>query len=205
MYTSRYYMSRLGLNERGEFLIYNENPLKHMPWYGYHRYLTDCIRAHRCRRIMEIGVYDGDNALDMIKAASENHRLEDVEYYGFDYFENYGEAQITRKLATLGCKIHLCKGDTMETLPQAKLLPLMDLIFIDAGKSYTEAQNDWHYSSSLMHLASVVFIHNYDFQGVHRMVNGIPKEDYTLTILREEHMGLVAQIEKKKISQPGLN
>jgi predicted O-methyltransferase YrrM len=170
-----------------------------MPWYGYHRFLTDYIRVHRCRRITEIGVYDGDNAVDMIQAASENHQPGEVEYFGFDYFDNYSEAQIKRKLTPTGCKIHLYKGDTTETLPQASTLPMMDLIFIDAGKSYAEAQNDWRYSRQLMHADSAVFVHNYDFQGVHRMVNEIPKDEFNVTILREEHMGLVAQIEKKKI------
>ena len=147
---------------------------------------------------MEIGVYDGDNAVDMINAASEKHRAEEVEYYGFDYFEDYSEAQITRKLALTGCRFHLFKGDTMKTLPLLNSLPLMDLIFIDAGKSYNEAQNDWGYSRKLLHEDSVVFVHNYDFQGVRKMVDGVPKEEYTVTILREERMGLVAQIQKKK-------
>jgi predicted O-methyltransferase YrrM len=149
-----------------------------MPWYGYHSYLTDYIRRNLCRRVMEIGVYDGDNAVDLIKAASEHRQSGEVEYYGFDYFENYSEAQISRKLALTGCKYHLFKGDTMETLPQAKDLPLMDLIFIDAGKSYPEAQNDWEYSKRLIHEDSAIFVHNYDFQGVHRMLNEVPKDEF---------------------------
>ncbi len=166
-----------------------------MPWYGYHSYLTEYIHAHRCRRLMEIGVYDGDNALDLVKAAREVSQVGTVEYYGFDFFDNCSEAQVARKLDVTGCRYHLFKGDTLETLPKAvNDLPGMDLIFIDGGKSYEEAQSDWMHSSRLMREGSVVFVHNYDFPGVRMMVDGIPKKEYDVKIIRERYEGLVAQI-----------
>ena len=75
--------------------------------------MTDFIRVNRCRRILEIGVYDGDNAVDMIKAASEVSPRNEVEYYGFDYFSNYSVAQISNKLKQTGCKYRLFEGDTV--------------------------------------------------------------------------------------------
>ncbi len=166
-----------------------------MPWYGYHSYLRDYIRTHRCRRIMEIGVYDGDNAVDLIKAASEVSPIGTVEYYGFDFFDNYSEAQVARKLGVTGCRYRLFKGDTLETLPQAVGdLPVMDLIFIDGGKSYEEAQSDWIHSSRLMGEGSVAFVHNYDFPDVRMMVDGVPKKEYDVKVIRERCEGLVAQI-----------
>lgn len=170
-----------------------------MPWYGYHDYLTNFIRTTRSRKIMEIGVYDGDNAVDMVRAASEVSPPDTVEYYGFDYFENYSEAQISGKLKATGCRYRLFRGDTLETLPRAiSELPYMDLIFIDGGKSYTEAQNDWEHSMRLMHEATAVYVHNYDFQGVRRMVDGVSKKKHEVTIMREQYGGLVAQIKPKK-------
>jgi predicted O-methyltransferase YrrM len=166
-----------------------------MPWYGYHRYLTDFIRSNRCRRILEIGVYDGDNAVDMIKAASEVSPKDKVEYYGFDYFSNYSKTQVSNKLKPIGCKYHLFEGDTLETLPQAvENLPLMDLVFIDGGKSYAEAQSDWENSRRLLHDGSAVYVHNYEFDGVRRMVDGVSRSEYEVQFLREQYGELVAQI-----------
>ena len=34
-----------------------------MPWYGSHAYLNEYIRKHNCVRILEIGVYTGENAV----------------------------------------------------------------------------------------------------------------------------------------------
>jgi len=39
-------------------------------WYGSHEYLNEFITENKCRRIMEIGVYNGENAVSMIKTAS---------------------------------------------------------------------------------------------------------------------------------------
>ena len=173
-----------------------------MPWYGYHRYLTDFIRVNRCRRILEIGVYDGDNAVDMIKAASEVSPRNEVEYYGFDYFSNYSVAQISNKLKQTGCKYRLFEGDTVETLPQAiEDLPLMDLVFIDGGKSYDEAQSDWENSRRLLHEGSAVYVHNYEFYGVRRMVEGVSRSEYEVQLLSERGEELVTQIRKLR-SQP---
>ena len=43
-----------------------------MPWYGSHTYLNEHIRKHHCRRILEIGVYTGENAVSMVKTAIEH-------------------------------------------------------------------------------------------------------------------------------------
>jgi len=85
---------------------------------------------------MEIEVYDGDNAVDMVKAACEVSLRDEVEFYGFDYFTNYSKAQISSKFGLTGCRYHLYEGDSAETLPLVVGdLPRMDLIFIDGGKS----------------------------------------------------------------------
>lgn len=138
-----------------------------MSWYGSHSFLNDYIRKNNCKRIMEIGVLNGENARTMVEVAIQNFPLEEVEYYGFDFFSGYESHEVGRKLRKIGCKFKLFKGDTVDTLPQAvKILPKMDLIFIDGGKSYTEAKSDWKYSKTLMHDGTVVFVHNYDFSGV---------------------------------------
>ncbi|MGQ9781341.1 MAG: class I SAM-dependent methyltransferase [Nitrososphaeria archaeon] len=150
-----------------------------MSWYGSHSFFNEYIRKNCSKTIMETGVLNGENAKTMIEAAVENFPPEQIEYYGFDFFDVYSLKQVERKLEKTGCKFKLFKGDIKRTLPtHVKTLPKMDLIFIDGGKSYYEANNDWKYSRILMHNRTAVFVHNYDFSGVQRMVNEIPRHEY---------------------------
>lgn len=169
-----------------------------MPWYGSHSFLTEYISKNNCRRIMEIGVLNGDNAESMIETAIQNSSPDKTEYYGFDLFTNYSLRQVGQKLEKTGCKFRLFKGDTLHTLPKAaRTLPKMDLIFIDGGKSLTEAQNDWENSKTLIHDGTAVFIHNYEFPGVRTMVDNIPRDKYQVQIIQTSSEGKIALIKKK--------
>ncbi len=169
-----------------------------MPWYGSHSYLDEYIFEHKCRKIMEIGVYNGDNARSMIEAAIQNVSPHEVEYYGFDFFSYYSSRQVGRKLEETGCKYKLYEGNTLDMLPRVvKSLPLMDLIFIDGGKSYAEAVSDWENSSLLMYDVTGVFVHNVDFSGVRRMVEGVSRDDYRVDIFYAQSEGSVVLIRKK--------
>ena len=152
---------------------------------------------------MEIGVLNGENAKTMVEVAIQNFLPEEVEYYGFDFFDGYSFDEVEQKLEKTGCRFKLFKGDTADTLPKAiKTLPKMDLVFIDGGKSYSEAHNDWAYSSILMHDKTAVFVHNYDFSGVRRMVDNIPQDEYQVEIIHPLHDSDTAVV-KKKISNSG--
>jgi predicted O-methyltransferase YrrM len=169
-----------------------------MSWYGSHAFLNEYITQHKCKRIMEIGVYNAENAVSMIKAAIKNHPQEEVEYYGFDFFHSYSKERIAEKLDKLGCKYTLYQGDTMDTVPEAaKTLQDMDIIFIDGGKSYREAWSDWESSSKLMHQCTTIFVHNVGFSGVSRMVENIPRDTYIVDVFYAPSEGRVAQIKMK--------
>ena len=147
---------------------------------------------------MEIGVYNGENAVSMIKTAIKYSPAEEVEYYGFDFFHNYSTERIGEKLDALGCRYTLFKGDTMDTVPEAaKSLPMMDIIFIDGGKSYREAWSDWESSSKLMHEGTGVFVHNVGFSGVGRMVDDIPRDRFDVEVWYAPSEGRVALIKRK--------
>jgi predicted O-methyltransferase YrrM len=149
---------------------------------------------------MEIGVLDGENAKTMIEVAIKNSSIRNVEYYGFDFFDGSSYEQVSRKLEKTGCKFKLFKGDTMETLPKvAKSLPKMDLIFIDGGKSYAEAKSDWEWSKTLMHYETAVFIHNYNFSGVKRVVDEIPREKFNVEIIHPLDEPDTALVKRKTI------
>jgi predicted O-methyltransferase YrrM len=170
-----------------------------MPWYGSHPYLNEYIRAHNCRRILEIGVFSGDNAASMVEAALETAAdPKEVEYYGFDYFVNGGAERVGRQLEALGCTVELFEGDTLDTLPASVAsFPKMDLIFIDGGKSFKEAKSDWESVERLMHDGTAVYVHNADFPGVRRMLGKISRDSYLVEVFRAPSEGKVALITKR--------
>jgi len=167
-----------------------------LSWYGSHSFLNEYILKNNCKRIMEVGVLNGDNARTMVEAAAQNFPPEEVEYYGFDFFSG-SEFQVWQKLEKTGCKFKLFKGDSGDTLPKAiKTLPKMDLIFIDGGKSYSEAKSDWECSKTLMHDGTAVFVHNYYFSGVRRMVDNISRDEYQVKVIHPSHDSETALIKK---------
>jgi predicted O-methyltransferase YrrM len=168
-----------------------------MCWYGPHYYLNEFIQENMCGRLMEVGVYNGENALGMVKAALKNRQASEVEYYGFDFFSSYSIDQIGQKLGKTGCSFTLFEGTTMDTVPEAaNTLQVMDVIFIDGGKSFREAWSDWEGSSKLMHDGTGVFVHNVDFSGVGRMVDSIPRDRYEVELFNPMFEGKVALIRK---------
>jgi len=172
--------------------------ISEMPWYGSHKYLNEFIIANRCSKIMEIGVYNGENARSMVRAAAKNTLPDEIEYYGFDLFLHHSAARVGLKLEETGCRYMLVEGDTVETLPEAvKTLPKMDVIFIDGGKSYREAKSDWENSAHLMHEGTGVYVHNVGFSGVGRMVDEVPRDRYMVEIFYAPTEGSVALIKKK--------
>ena len=141
---------------------------------------------------------DGENARIMVEVATQNFPPEEVEYYGFDFFSGYGYHEVEQKLERTGCRFKLFKGDTMDTLPKVvKTLPKMDLIFIDGGKSYMNAKSDWENSKTLMHDGTAVFVHNYEFSGVRRMVDNISRDEYQVKIIRPQPDSDTALIQKR--------
>lgn len=169
--------------------------------YGSHAFLNAYIRTHRCRRILEIGVFDGDNAKRMVEAAMQRVPPDDVEYYGFDWFPRMRRRDVEVKLTGLGCRYRLYGGDTVDTLPRtAPTLPLMDVIFIDGGKSYAEARSDWDHARMLMHQGTAVFVHNYEFSGVRRMVDAIDRAAYEVAILHPPDDAATAMITQRRVA-----
>ena len=166
--------------------------------YGSHSLLNEHIRKNKYKKILEIGVADGENAKTMVKIAIQNSLPEEVGYYGFDLFEGNRMEQVKQKLEETGCRFKLFKGDSVRTLPRVlKELPKMDLIFIDGGHSYEVARSDWGNSRSLMHEETAVFFHNYDFSGVKRVVDGISREEYKVKIIYPPSDYAIAFVKKK--------
>ena len=166
-------------------------------------YLLRIIKNNKCKRIMEIGVLDGGCALQMIEEAKKNFAAEEIEYYGFDLFEEVdakseeyshvkllptlGLGTIKDKLEKTNAKIYLYKGDTKETLPTIiKELPKMDLIFIDGGHDIETIENDWKYAQQVMGTQTVVIFDDYwnrEDAGCKRVIEDIDKTKFEVKIL----------------------
>ena len=131
------------------------------------------ILIERPKSILEVGVYNGNRALEMIQAARVFYN--EINYYGFDLFEDFqknilekeyskipiSRKKITHKLSHYGT-IKLYKGFTEKTLPKfLKKKILVDFIFIDGGHAIKTIENDWKYCSKLMRKDSLVIFDDY--------------------------------------------
>jgi len=138
--------------------------------------LFKVIYQNKCRRIMEIGTFDGIHAAQMITVAKIFHPAEQIEYFGFDLFELLTEEElkhefskrppafreVKERLEKTGANIHLYKGNTKITLPRVKSsLGLMDFIFIDGGHSIETITSDWEAIKSLMTEKTIVIFDDY--------------------------------------------
>lgn len=166
-----------------------------------YKHLFSCIDEYQCRRIMEIGTWNGRHAVKMIKTAKKHWARAEIEYYGFDLFEEISrdtiEAEFSKepfplqrvktKLERTGAKIRLFKGPTVYTLPGAiRDLPPMDFIFIDGGHSFETVRNDWEYAQEVMHDRTVVIFDDYwniKESGCNRLVDAIDGEKFSVEIL----------------------
>lgn len=155
--------------------------------YGRHSFLNEYIRENEVKKIMEIGVKNGENAKNMVGEAIKDFAPEEVKYFGFDTFDGDKKKRTEEKLSETGCGFELFEGDSKETLPEkVNILPKMDLIFIDGGHGYEVVKSDWENSKKLIHSDTAVFFHNYDFSGPGRVVDEISVRDFTVEILDPE-------------------
>lgn len=168
-----------------------------------YKYLFEIIKNNKCKRIMEIGVLEGGIALQMIEEAKKNFAAEEIEYYGFDLFEQVddksdeyahvkllptlGLGTIKDKLEKTNAKIYLYKGDTKEILPKViKELPKMDLVFIDGGHDIETIKNDWKYTQQVMGTHTVVIFDDYwnrEDAGCKKVIEDIDKTKFEVKIL----------------------
>ena len=97
------------------------------------------------RTICEIGTWNGDNAIRMIRAAQKHHSA--ITYVGYDLFEDATSETDEKEFnvkphaslhevqshieSMTGANVTLIKGDTNDTLTDG----VFDFVFIDGGHS----------------------------------------------------------------------
>lgn len=184
------------------------NRLRHGVPNRYLR-LYELVQEHRPLTIVEIGVWNGDRAKELIAHAAAARPSSSIRYFGFDLFETASEEKLQSELAKqpLAAKdvaaflkrsssswhqITLVAGDTRETLRSAvPTIASADFVFIDGGHSYETVKNDWTQIQPLLHSASVVVFDDivdesslrHEAWGVNRLVEEISWHGFQVSLL----------------------
>lgn len=171
-----------------------------------YRALFETIYQHAARKIVEIGVFNGVHALQMIRTATLHHPPGDIHYFGFDLFEELTPdllqsefskkappcAAVQRKLEKTGATIRLFKGDSKLTLPNAvPTIGEVDFAFIDGGHSVETIQSDWKWVQKLMGDQTIVLFDDYyrntepemEGLGCQGLIDGLDRGVYEIAIL----------------------
>jgi predicted O-methyltransferase YrrM len=134
------------------------------------------IHDNRCRRLMEIGTWNGLRATAMIDTAALHHPPGSIEYIGFDLFEDQTEEDVhlesskrppaeevvRRRLEATGARFRLYKGNTRDTLPRhLRELGEPDFVFIDGGHSIQTIRSDWDCVARIMGPHTIVVFDDY--------------------------------------------
>ncbi len=141
------------------------------------------INKFKPRTIMEIGVWMGNTAVKMIETAKQYHPTREINYVGFDLFEDITEEEIVKehskatkasydtvhnKLSKTGVKIDLHRGYTKDTLwgEWLRAYGFIDFIFIDGGHSPETIQNDWDGIQKFIGPNTIVIFDDYFYDKV---------------------------------------
>lgn len=168
--------------------------------------LFKIIFENKCRRILEIGTYDGVHAVQMIQTASIFYPVGEIDYVGFDLFESatYKKlekefskrpppfSEVQTRLKRTNANVTLCQGDTRITLPRLKDIDIFDFIFIDGGHSIETISADWNSVKELMNDKTVVIFDDYytnicsqlEGLGCQSIVDDLDKNIYEVQILK---------------------
>jgi len=172
----------------------------------HYKAIFDTLKSQKSYNIMEVGTWNGDSAIGMIKTAALNVPEKRIHYYGFDLFEEITPELIAEEFSPrytpemseteakikqqTKAKVSLFKGNTKTTLPAViDSLPKMDFIYIDGGHAIETVRNDWTYASKLMKKNTVVFFDDYcdemAFIGAKFIISELDKSKYTAQVMPE--------------------
>ena len=154
------------------------------------------ILLQKPKSILEIGVYTGRRAKEMIEAAKVFNKK--IEYYGFDLFEMmndkllkkemskipHSEKKILKKLSKIA-NVKLFKGFTNKTLPKLKNTKV-DFIFIDGGHAVNTIYSDWIKCKNFIKKNTVIVFDDYYVYdkkiikkfGCNKVIDTISKKNY---------------------------
>ena len=117
------------------------------------RSLEQAVKRQRPRRILEIGLGNGQRARRVISLAQRHHARHEVHFIGIDLFEDrHGDQapfplkEAYRQLRSTGARVRLVPGDAYGALVRAaNSLSGIDLALISADVSKTSLAAAWFY------------------------------------------------------------
>ena len=174
-----------------------------------YRNLFRLVRARRSRTLLEVGTYDGEHARQLIETAALHWPAADVQYFGFDLFEDLtdevlkkefskrppAQRVVASKLTANGAKVHLSRGYSRDTLPallfQTDRPAHFDFVLIDGGHAQETIQADWEVVRSLMGPQSVVVFDDYYDNtesavanlGCRRLIDGLDRRQFDVHVM----------------------
>lgn len=150
------------------------------------------IKERKCKKIVEIGTFNGIHAKQMIETAIESVGRENVEYYRYDLFEDLTDKKYDEEfskkpsikeraknhlpsiklvkdlLEQTRIKFILFKGDSKITLPKTRhLIRDANFVFIDGGHSKKTINSDWNVVKSIMNKNTIVIFDDY-YHSIHK-------------------------------------
>jgi len=174
-----------------------------------YRHLLRAVYGTRAGTIVEIGVFDGKHARQMIETAAIFRPRQEIEYFGFDLFELLSETELVKEhskrpppcevvrsgLVSTGARIKLYMGYTRDTLPEfvAKIgrSKRIDFVFIDGGHAVDTIRFDWGCVLEVMSDTTVVIFDDYyensELQvegiGCRSIVDGLDRDEFDVEML----------------------
>jgi predicted O-methyltransferase YrrM len=164
--------------------------------------LYDVIDKIHPKKIMEIGTWNGKRAISMIMSAQKYHDVKDINYYGFDLFEDLSNEEykyelskkppskeiVSKAILQTGASVNLYQGNTIKILPEVVgNLPKMDFVYIDGGHSLETIKNDWNNTIEVMDENTVVIFDDYwvnrEDGGCKPTVDSINREQFNVELL----------------------
>jgi predicted O-methyltransferase YrrM len=140
-------------------------------------YLTELIREHKCKTILETGTWKGKNSIKMIQESLKHSDKKDVRYYGFDVWEQMTKTLFEKEyskwppqknvvsslLSETGIEVNLVQGNTIKTLPKfvAGFEDSLDFVYIDGGHSFETIENDWNNISTITNDNTIIVFDDY--------------------------------------------
>ncbi len=157
-----------------------DKPIMEIKNSGTPRYnaLMRVIDRVKPKNVLEVGTWSGRRASQMIQRAAGYRPIETILYAGFDLFEEMTEDLFRMELSKIpppmnivrrfldatGAKIHLFKGNSAVTVPEAfkKMnYQKFDLIFIDGGHREDTIRLDWENVQDFIHDKTVIVFDDY--------------------------------------------
>lgn len=128
------------------------------------RQLAREMKAQKVRRIVEIGVHDGERAEQLLHMAMGFHDAEAIRYTGIDMFEARSEnatplKQVHSRLSATGASVRLVPGDAATALPRcANDLRGTDWVLISPDQESNSIDRAWHFLPRMLHQKSQVWL-----------------------------------------------